>query len=325
MSDHSQEKPDTGDSTLPPVRAIQAFEAIVRCGSVAAAADELGVSSGAVSQQLRKIERELNVHLLKRDGRSLTLTSWGRIYYEQVRIAFDELRRAQRRLQIARVKQGITLSAPASLGIWLQRLLLEWGRTHPAVSLKLMGSEQEPSLQDDGIDFRICYGTDARRYDRFSELFRDAVVPACSPEFLRQRAVRNEADILAQPLIDIAWEHRHRAPPGWADWAWAGGLPPPRSASPLSFSLAGAAIEAALDGGGFVLAQVSLIAEHVRRGRLAVPVDRRLSLPEPYYLAWERDALDRRPCADFRNALIAAGREQQQLSLGGAPLKAERR
>ncbi len=45
--------------TLPPMRAIQAFEAIARCGSVAAAAEELGVSAGAISQQLRKIEADL--------------------------------------------------------------------------------------------------------------------------------------------------------------------------------------------------------------------------------------------------------------------------
>ncbi len=64
--------------TLPPMRAIQAFEAIARCGSVAAAADELGVSAGAISQQLRKIEADLEVRLFHREGRTLKLTSWGR-------------------------------------------------------------------------------------------------------------------------------------------------------------------------------------------------------------------------------------------------------
>lgn len=314
------DKPDAGVAALPSVRAIQAFEAIVRRGSVTAAADELGVSSGAMSQQLRKIEHELNVKLLKREGRSLTLTSWGRIYYEQVRTAFDELRDAQHRLQVARAKQGIVVSAPPSLAIWLQRPLLEWSAAHPAVSLRLVGSEMEPVLQDESIDFRLCYGADARRYDRASELFRDAVVPACSPEFLRSHPVETAADILACRRIDIVWDTRHRPPPSWADWAWSVGLAPPRNASCLAFSLSGAAIDAAQDGGGFVLGQISIIAEHVRRGRLVVPVDRRLNLPEFYSLAWERDALDRQTCADFRNALIAAGRQQQDLSRGLSPL-----
>jgi len=71
--------------TLPPLRAVQAFEAIARCGSVAAAAEELGVSAGAISQQLRRIEADLNVRLFHREGRTLKLTSWGRTYYPRVR------------------------------------------------------------------------------------------------------------------------------------------------------------------------------------------------------------------------------------------------
>jgi LysR family glycine cleavage system transcriptional activator len=320
MANRPKDKADAGVAALPSVRAIQAFESIVRRGSVTAAADELGVSSGAMSQQLRKIESELNVKLLKREGRSLTLTSWGRIYYEQVRSAFDELRDAQHRLQVARAKQGIVVSAPPSLAIWLQQPLLEWSAAHPSVSLRLIGSEMEPELQEESIDFRLCYGADARRYDRASELFRDAVVPACSPAFLRRHPVQSEADILACPLIDIVWDTRHRPPPSWTDWAWSVGQAPPRNPSLLAFSLSGAAIDAAQDGGGFVLGQISIIADHVRRGRLVIPVDRRLNLPEFYSLAWERDALDRQSCADFRNALISAGRQQQELSRGHTPL-----
>jgi len=314
MFNHEQDKLDAGAASLPPVRAVQAFEAIVRCGSVTAAADELGISSGAVSQQLHKLERELDVRLLKREGRSLTLTSWGRIYYEQIQIAFDGLRRAQHRLQLARTKQNIAISVPPSMSLWVQRPLLQWSQAHPAVDLQLIGSENEVELQNESIDFRICYGPDARRYDRFSELFRDAVVPACSPNLLQGRPVHQAADILTHPLINIVWNSHHRQLPSWADWAWSAGLAPPQSTGHLTFSLSSAGIDAALDGGGFVLAQISLITEHVRQGRLVIPIDQRLNLPEAYYLAWERDALDRQICADFRYALISAARQQHELS-----------
>jgi len=307
-------------AALPSVRAIQVFEAIVRCGSVAAAADELGVSSGAVSQQLRKIESELGARLLKREGRSLTLTSWGRIYYEQVRDAFDELRRAQHRLQVARAKQGIAISAPSSLSIWLQQPLVDWSRANPSVPVRLIGAELEPVMQDEGVDFRVCYGPDARRYDRFSELFRDAVVPACAPSLLSGRKIENAADVVSAPLIDIVWDNRHRPPPSWADWAWSAGVTPPSGPARLAFSLADAAIDAALAGCGMVLGQLSLIAGHVRAGRLVVPVDQRLNLPESYFLAWERDSLDRQSCAAFRNMLVAEGRRQHELSSGLTPL-----
>lgn len=305
---------------LPPVRAIQAFEAIARLGSVAAAADELGVSSGAISQQLRKIETELDAKLFKRAGRSLTLTSWGRLYYEQVRSAFDDLRRAQQRLQAARERKGIAISSPPSLCLWLQPSIMAWNHNQPTVELRIIARASEPVLHEEGIDFRLCYGADARRYDRFSELFRDSVVPVCSPEFLRQHPVESAADILASPRIDIVWDTRHRAAPSWVDWAWTAGIAPPRHASRLSFSLSSAAIEAACRGGGFILGQLSLVTALVNEGRLVIPIDQRLILPDPYFLAWERDTLDRPICAEFRNALLAAGLAQQNISAGIRPL-----
>src|SRR5690606_32585969 len=109
MANPATPTPAVDMARLPPVRAIQAFEAIARLGSVAAAADELGVSSGAISQQLRKIGTELDAKLFKRAGRSLTLTSWGRLYCEEVRSAYDDLRRAQQRLQAARERKGIAI------------------------------------------------------------------------------------------------------------------------------------------------------------------------------------------------------------------------
>lgn len=302
------------------MRAIQAFEAVARCGGVAVAAEELGVSPGAVSQQLRKVEAALGIRLFERNGRSLALTSWGRVYYENVRIGFDQLRWAQHTLQLARSKQGIALSALPSLALWLQPLLLEWRAAHAGLCVRLIGTDEEVVLRDERIDFRMSYGTDVRKYDRFAELFVDAVVPVCSPEFLRSHPVSSEAEILKGPLIDIDWELRHRPPPSWADWARSVGLPPPKSASELAFSLSGAAIDAAVDGGGFVLGQISMIAEQVRSGRLVIPIDRRLNMPEPYFLAWDRDALDRPFGADFRSFIIAAARRQTDLSLGTQPI-----
>jgi LysR family glycine cleavage system transcriptional activator len=126
--------------------------------------------------------------------------------------------------------------------------------------------------------------------------------------------VKTEADIVTAPLIDIAWEARHRSPPTWADWTWSVGLGARETRSDLAFSQPEAAIDAALCGAGFVLGPISMIAGHVGKGRLVVPIDRRLTMPEPYFLAWDRDTLDRPLAAGFRNALIAAGRQQSALS-----------
>ncbi len=306
-------------TSLPAMRAVQAFEAVARCGGVAAAAVELGVSPGAVSQQLRKLEAVLNVRLFERQGRSLALTSWGRLYYEDIQVAFDQLRRAQHALLLARAKQGIVLSAQPALTTWLRPLLLRWRAEHAGTAIRLIGTDEEAILQDERIDFRLSCGSAARKYDRFTELFVDAVVPLCSPDFLRSHPVSSAADVLEGPLIEIEWQQGHLPAPSWADWALSAGLPPARVTSELSFSPSSVGIDAAADGGGFVLGQIAAVTNDLKSGRLVVPIDRRLRMPGPYFLAWDRDALDRPLGATFRDFIISAARQQEELTDGGLP------
>lgn len=305
---------------IPTMRAVQAFEAVARCGSVTAAAEELCVSPGAISQQIHNIEEALSASLFERRGRSLTLTSWGRMYYERVRVAFDQLRLAQDTLQLARNKPGIVISSLPSLAMrWLRPLIQDWRATHPNATIRLIGTDEEAALQNDHIDFRLSYGTDARKYDHFAELFTDCVVPACSPELLAKYPVKTPADILAGPLVDIEWDIRHSTAPSWGDWAQSVGEPAPKAAGELTFSLSASGLDAAVAGGGFVLAQMSMIVDDVESGRLVIPIDRRLSMPESYFLAWDRAALDRPFGSDFRAFLLAAARRQSVLSMGREP------
>ncbi|MGE4064187.1 MAG: LysR substrate-binding domain-containing protein [Rhodospirillaceae bacterium] len=300
---------------IPTMRAVQAFEAVARCGSVTAAAEELCVSPGAISQQIHNIEEALSAGLFERRGRSLTLTSWGRMYYERVRVAFDQLRLAQDTLQLARTKPGIVISALPSLAMrWLRPLIQDWRASHPNATIRLIGTDEEAALQNDHIDFRLSYGADARKYDHFAELFTDTVVPVCSPAFLAKHPVETPADILAGPLVDIEWDIRHATAPSWADWAQSVGEPAPNAAGELTFSLSAAGLDAGKSGGGFVLAQLSMIGEDLAEGRLVIPIDQRLNMPEAYFLAWDRAALDRPFGADFRAFLLAAARRQAGLS-----------
>jgi len=306
-------------SRLPPMRAVQAFEAVARAGSVAAAAGELSVTPGAISQHIHNIEQALGARLFERRGRTLELTKWGRIYYERVQLAFEQLRAAQDALLLARSKSGIVFSALPSLAMrWLRPLLLEWRASHAGAGIHLISTDEETVLADEQIDFRLSYGVGERQYDHYAELFTDSVVPACSPGFLAQHPVRSPSDILGGPLLNIEWDVPHRPPPSWVDWARSVGLPPPL-ASDLTFSLSSAGIEAAADGGGFVLGQMAMIAEDLANGRLVIPIDLRLTMPESYFLAWDPAVLDRPFGKEFRTFIITAARRQAVLSKGIKP------
>ncbi|MFK0691261.1 LysR family transcriptional regulator [Mesorhizobium sp. IMUNJ 23033] len=302
-------------SKLPPLRAIQALEAVGRLGSVNEAANELGVSPGAVSQQLRKAEEALGARLLERKGRNVELTTWGRLYYSGIAVAFEELRNAQNALAKARMKSGLVVSCLPSLAIkWIGPQLLDWQIAHSGASIRLVGTETEPRLQDDQTDFRISYGEKRRDFEHYSEMFTDWVVPACAPTLLARHPLSSPADVFDLPLLGIEWDRVHRSPPGWAEWAARIGATYKGGMGEVVFSLSSAAIDAAVNGHGFVLAQLGMVADELASGRLVVPFDTRIRMPEPYFLAWNRAALEKPHGAEFRAWVLAISKRQHILS-----------
>ncbi len=306
---------------LPPLRALQVFEAVARTGSVMAAALELGVSAGAVSQQIRKIEELLDLRLFERRGKGMELSTWGRAYHKELGSAFDRLRAAQQSLWRLRTESGLVVSCLSSVASkWLGTLLFDWQAAHAASRLRLIGAETEPDLQSGDTDFRISYGHQSRHHAHHVELFTDWVIPACSPDLLKHRSVQTPTDILKLPLIGIAWESAHLPPPDWADWARSVGVGDRVVTSTLTFSLSSAAIDAALAGRGLVLAQIAMITGDLAEGRLVLPFDHRLQLPQPYFLAWDRAALTKPFGHEFQRWVVAAGRRQAGISSGATPL-----
>lgn len=300
-------------SRLPTLRALQAFDAIGRFGSVAAAARDLGISPGAISQHIHRLEEEVGVLLFERKGRNLVLTSWGRIYLEKVSIGFDRLRSADEVLQRARLKSGIVLSAPPSLTIrWLRPLVREWQQASPGMSVRLIGEDEEPDLDEDQVDFRISYGTARRRYAHFADMFHDWVVPVCSPAFLARHPVAAPADVLSGPLIGIEWDNPYQSPPSWPEWASQFGIARVPEPCELSFSLSSAAIDAAVSDGGFVLGQASMIAEDLVKDRLVIACDCWLRFAEPYAIAWNPASLDRPFGREFRAFILQAGQRLER-------------
>ena len=302
---------------LPPLRAIQAFEAFGRHGSVSATADELGVTSGAVSQQIKRAEEALGLRLLERHGKHLALTSWGRMYHAEITVAFNQLHRAQAELSRVREESSLVVSCLPSLASkWVGPQLFDWQAAHSGVHVRLVGTGAEPRQSEEPVDFRISYGDRVRSFDHYVELFTDWVVPACSPAFLATHPVKQAADILAHPLLGIEWDSGYQQPPNWADWAASIGAPPPAAPRDLRFSISSAAIDAAINGRGFVLAQLAMVHDDLAGGRLVVPFDLRVKLSQAYFLAWERTALEKPFGAELRSWLVKLSKRQAAISAG---------
>lgn len=300
---------------LPSMRAIQAFESFGRLGSATAAAAELGVTVGAISQQLRKAEAEVGLRLVERKGKAIALTTRGRQYHDDVKTAFDTLRAAQTKIERLQSEATLTISCLPSLASkWLGAQLFDWQSAHPTATVRLIGDDAEPRFGADEVDFRLSYGDLITRFDHRTELFTDWVVPACSPEFYTRLALRRPADILDAPLLGIEWAREQGAAPGWSDWAAHIGMSRRKAVGEVAFSMSSAAIDAAVNGRGFVLAQLSMAGDDISAGRLVVPFDIRLKLSQPYSLAWDPAALEKPFGAELRSWVQAISRRQKAIS-----------
>jgi len=288
---------------LPPLRALEVFEAVCRFGGVARAGEELGVSPGAVSQQLRVLEDHLGQPLFNRDGRRLELTEPARAYFERVFEGFERLRDAHKVLDRNRDFEGLAISAlPSLLLKWLAPRVCAWQQTRPYIDLRLESTHREGVLSDGSVDFRLTYGHGAGLHRHAAELFTDSVVPVASPALA---LAATPAQIAALPLIHIDWRPDHANGPTWGNWFAMAGVAYGEAAPPRGYALSSVALDAAIAGQGVALGQRSFIEQDLRAGRLVALSDLALTLPAPYLVAWSETTMRKPGARDFLDWLLA--------------------
>lgn len=303
-------------TSLPSLRALQVFEAVGRFGGIVEAARRLGISAGAVSQQMKLLEDTLGLSLTHKVGKRIRLTVAGQRYHESCAAAFESLRIAQTEVERSKNASNLRISAlPSLLSEWLAPHIYVWQEQHPQLNVFLDGSHAEPSPEGYDIDFRFTYG-DYVGSENAIELYRDCVVPVLSPQLLRADApLQSPKDLLAYPLLSIDWLPKFASPPSWRDWFKARqvdceGL---RDGYRV-YSLSAMAIQAAQAGQGVVLAQYSMVADALAQGRLIMPFAQGLALPSAYFLVSAKGAFDKEHCRDFHRWMVARGREQMVAS-----------
>jgi DNA-binding transcriptional LysR family regulator len=141
---------------LPSLNALKAFEAAARHESFTKAAEELCVTQGAVSHQVKALEEELGFRLFQRERQRLVITEAGRSYLEVVRDAFDRLAAGTERL-LQRQKAGVlTVStSPNFAAKWLVHRLGGFAELHPEIDLRVSASMQHVDFARDDVDLTI--------------------------------------------------------------------------------------------------------------------------------------------------------------------------
>lgn len=270
---------------FPPLKSLVSLEAAMRLGSFSLAADELGVTPGAVGQQIQKLEAWLGVPLFVRQIRQITPTAEGRAYFAQLQPALAQIVQASRRLREGR-HRGVRLSMPPSLAAkWFAPRMADFLIAHPGIALDLSTSTAFVDFELDAVDLAIRYfdGVDAALEVRL--LYADAARVYCSPAYARRLKLKRPADLVRATLL------HNTLHPHWAAWLKRFGA---MTAAQID-AIAGIhvdqsviAIETAIRSQGVVLTSAVLTEADVANGSLIEPFDLALPLPTGYYLVHPR-------------------------------------
>ncbi len=294
-------------SPLPPLRAMHAFESFGRLGSVRAAAQELGVTPGAISQQIKLLEEQLQMPLIVKDGRRASLAPKAKAYHAVVSAGFEKLRQAQELLsqQVADLDVHIS-GLPTLILKWLNPRLHHFEAQCGETSIRLEATHIEPYPEFLDHMFRLTYGKAARGFPHARALFRDECFPVCSPEFLRNHPNALEPEKIAElPWIDIDWGRDHPNFPRLSHWLDAQGLPAPTHKPVSVHSLSSSALEAAASGQGVALAQSSFASDDIGLGRLVRMSEHSIMMPEPYFICWGAQLMANEHSRKFLNWVLS--------------------
>lgn len=293
-------------TSLPPLRALQAFEAFGRLGSITAAASSLGVTSGAISQQLRLLEEHVGAVLLVKDGRRATLTPTARTYHGLISQGFGRLMLAQDYILSHRQSEELTISGfPTLMSHFLNPRLSEFQAQRKDVAIRVVATHQDSDPYMLEQTFRLTYGEASRQYMHTRILYTDHCLPVCSPDFLaRFPGARDPAQLIDLPLIGIDWGKNYSTEPHWRDWFIRMGLQDTAIRHSAVYSVSGLALQAAVAGQGAVLGQASFVHEALRAGQLVRLSDDSLPMPDPYHICWGPTTLERPIARDFLNWIM---------------------
>jgi DNA-binding transcriptional LysR family regulator len=250
--------------TLPPLKAIQAFEQTARFGNVARAAELLDLTPSAVSHQLAKLEAMIGRQLFFRTARGVTLTPVGEQYLTEVSGILHSLAVATERATSDFSLDCLRLHSSPSFGLlWLMPRLEQFRQSHPDIQLNLSCSYESLHFSRDKIDVDIRHGMPNWPSFEVRTVRNEKIAVMASPKLLEKRPIRAVADLLGCNLI-LSEATLIKWPQLFAQH----GLSRPEKPYTLSFDRSYMTLEAASHGLGFALESTLLAQDYLARGTL---------------------------------------------------------
>ncbi|WP_369990775.1 LysR substrate-binding domain-containing protein [Pseudomonas xanthosomatis] len=273
-----------------PLLALRAFSETTRLGSLKAAAERMGVTPGAISQQIRLLEDRLGVTLLTRSRYGVQLTEAGASLYPGLSRGFGQIESALLDLQALTRSNTLTISTqPSFASSWLVPRLPDFNAQYPQIDVRVQSTSELVDLLREPVDIALRHGLGDYPGVESIPLLAPVLLPVASPGLLAGGPLLDQPqDCLHYPLLQDA----DRA--DWSLWLKAHGVEPDsRSRRGPSFDEDLLLLRAAASGQGIALVQAQHAEEDLASGRLVVALDRPWPSRFAYYLVARKENLER--------------------------------
>jgi LysR family transcriptional regulator, glycine cleavage system transcriptional activator len=284
---------------LPPLKTLPAFEIAAERLSFTDAADELHLTHGAVSRQIKALESQLGVLLFRRRNRRIELTEAGTAFLPGVRQALHLLETSTAQVATSPRQGALVVSCVATFMMrWLIPRLYGFNVLHPKIEVRLSASHAPVDFARDGIDVAIRVGRPPwPRQVRAVPFLDDRLGPVCAPSILKDRKTFRVSDLRQHRLLQAetrAW--------AWSNWAQARGVTVDLANS-QSFEHMYFMLEAAASGLGIGIASHPLVEQDLQSGRLVAPLGFTPS-GRSYCLLHARQSANDAKIAAFRSWIV---------------------
>lgn len=247
---------------------VRGFVAVGRRMSITQAAQDLCLTQSAVSRQIRALEAQLGVQLLRRGHRSIAFTAEGERLFRSADGAVQQLQDVMGELRAAGALRPVTVSASIGFtSLWLMPRLGGLQARHPGIDLRVSANDRIADLRNDGIDLAVRYTSPRLAPPGATRLFGEPLAPVAHPA-LGLKALHSARALSKLSLLEFddaryPWLR-------WRDWLAAAGWGDARPRAVLRFNQYDLVIQAALAGQGLALGRLALIRPLIEEGRLVV-------------------------------------------------------
>ena len=268
--------------------ALRAFEAVARCRSFSAAAEELSLTQPAVSRQIKGLETELGAALFSRGTRHVDLTDAGAALQQAVVPLIERLDRTVRDIRQRRGRRQVSVSTFASFAsLWLLPRLADFQTAHADIDIRISAQDRLLEADDPDQDLLLRFGLPGIAPPHADRLFGEVLTPVVSPMLLAQsRAgqappLRKVADLSAHTLLEEDGRQPTSSILSWHSWLQHKGQAELEPRRWVFLNYTHQQVQAALAGQGVALARMALVHEQLERGELVEPFGARGRVPTP--------------------------------------------